>query len=138
MIDIAGRLRWVRDKINHIFDVVNAILPLQETGGTITTTGAVQDVYRVETPLGVFEPNVVQIDFTANTVAETIRVRVYYRVSSAAGALLIKKDEMVFAGVQDPALKNIELEPNRFGVQITLERLAGGALNYPWCAFFRS
>lgn len=138
MIDIVGRVRWVRDRVNALFGLAAATLQLQETGGTITTTGAEQDVYRVETPLGVFEPNVVQIDCTANTAAETIRVRVYYRISSAVGAALIKKDEMVFAGAQDPALKNIELEPNRFGVQVTLQRLAGAALNYPWCALFRS
>lgn len=138
MIDIVGRARWVRDKVNALFALADATLQLQETGGTITTTGAEQEVYRVETPLGVFEPITLQIDFSENTAAETIRIRVYYRVDPATGADFIKKDEMVFAGVQDPKLKNIELEPNRLGVRVTLERLVGGAKDYVWAVFYRS
>lgn len=136
MIDLIGTLRWIYKKVNQIFSLVNALLVLQETGGSITTDGTEQEVYRVETPMGVFEPAKVQIDFSNNTAAETIRVRVRYRITG--GGAFILKDEMVFAGVQDPALKNIELEPNRHGIRVSIERLAGGAWAYEWAVFFRS
>jgi len=136
MIDLIGTLRRIWRRVDMIFDAVLATLVLQETGGTITTTGAVQDVYRNDTPMGTFEPLVVQIDFTNNTAAEIIVVSVYYRIKS--GGDLRLKDQYTFAGVQTPALKNIEVEPNRHGVQVTLQRIAGGALTYDWCVFYRS
>lgn len=135
MIDIVGRVRWIRDKVNQLFALVNAIFTLTETGGNITTDGNEQDVYRIETPLGNFEPRVVQIDFTNNTAADSIRIRVYYRINPTGN--LIKKDEFLVTGAQDPALINVELEPNRYGIRVSMQRLAGGALSYDWCAFTR-
>lgn len=131
---VIGGLTSLMTKLDLVFVLVNAFFTLKETGGTITTTGAVQDVYRNETPMGVFEPRKVQIDFTHQTAAETVVVRVYYRIIS--GGNLIQKDEVIFAGVQTIPLKNIELEPNRFGVQVTMQRTAGGAQNYDWAAFY--
>ena len=130
MIDIIGTLRHIYRRANQIFDFAVATLRLQETGGTITTTGAEQDVYRNETPLGEFFPRKVVIDFTNQTAAETVVVRTYYRIASGGG--LLKKDEETFAATQDPVIRNIELEPNRFGVQVTIERIGGAAQAYPW------
>lgn len=140
MIDIIGTLRHMYRRVNQIFDFSTAGLQLAETGGTITTIGpgTEQDIYRVETPMGSFEPVTVILNMTNNTAAETIRVRVYYRVSATAPAGGVKQDEMIFAGVQNPALKVISLEPNRFGVRVTMELLAGAALTYLWEAHFRS
>lgn len=134
MIDIVGRVRWIRDRANQIFDLANAIFTLTETGGTITTDGSEQDVYINETPLGVFFPRKFQIDLTDMAAADTIRLRLYYRINATGNK--IKKDELSFTGVQDPALINIELEPNRFGIQITIERLAGADQDYDWAVFF--
>jgi len=136
MIDLIGTLRRIHRNVGLALDLIRGLLILEETGGTLSTTGAEQDIYRVENPLGVFEPIKVQIDFTNNTAAETIRIRVYYRI--AGWGNYVMKDEMVFAGVQSPALKNVELEPNRHGIRVTLQRLAGGAQNYDWAVFYRS
>jgi hypothetical protein len=108
--------------INAVFDLVNAILTLTETGGTVTTDGTEQNVYINNAPAGVFDPKIVQIDFTNQTAGETVVIREYYRIKSGGG--MVKMDEVTFAGVQDPLLKNVTLEENRFGVQVTIQRTA--------------
>ncbi len=137
MIDIIGTIRHIKQRVDHIFALVNAMLTLQETGGTVTTTGpGTEDViYTNAAPAGVFEPKNVQIDFTAQTAAETVVVRVYYRIRSGGGPVM--KDEVAFAGVITPKLKNVNLEPNRFGVTVTMERTAGAAKSYDWAVFYR-
>jgi len=139
MIDIIGTLRHVYRRANQLFDFATATLRLIETGGTLTTTGAEDVIYINETPMGVYRPVKVQIDFTNQTGLETTVARVYYRIESDGA--YVKKDERTFEGGMDPGmdeynLVNIELEPNRFGTKITLERTAGGAQDYPWCVFF--
>lgn len=119
---------------SNIFAIVNAMLVLTETGGTVTTTGGEDDVYINDAPAGVFEPRKVMIDFTNQTAAETVVVRTYYRIKSLGN--YIKKDEETFADVQDPPLINVELEPNRFGIKVTIERTAGVAKDYDWCSFY--
>lgn len=123
---------WVT--VDQIFNLVNAILTLKESGGTITTDGTEQDVYRNDSPMGVYKPKKVMIDFYNNAVGDTIVVRVRYRLR--AGGTLRLKDEIVFSGVQSLPIKNIELEPNRFGVQVTMQRTAGGQANYDWEVFY--
>lgn len=130
----SAALMSVSATINLMFALVNAIFTLKETGGTITTTGGVQDVYRNETPLGVFKPKKVLIDTTNNTAAETIVIKVYYRIISGGGPIL--KDTVSFAGVQAVPLKNIDLEPNRFGILVTLQRTAGGIMTYDYEVFY--
>ena len=122
-------------RLIDIFNIVNAILVTTETGGTITTSGAEQNVYINNAPAGVYEPLKVMIDFTNQTAVETVVVRTYYRINPTGN--LIKKDEVTFVGVQDPALINVELEPNRYGIQVTMERTAGAALDYDFAVFYR-
>jgi hypothetical protein len=121
--------------IDNIFSIVNALLTLTETGGTVTTDGTEQNVYINNAPSSVFDPKIVQIDFTNHTATETVVIREYYRIKSGGG--LIKKDEKTFAGVQDPLLKNVTLEPNRFGVQVTIEKTAGTNRGYDFEAVYR-
>lgn len=94
------------------------------------------DIYRVEDPMGVFKPLKVMVDFTNQTAAETVVVRIYYRITG--GGLLTLKDEQTFAGAQTEDIKNIELEPNRHGVQVTITRIAGAAQDYEWMAAFEA
>lgn len=140
MIDKIAVLRWIRNRVEQIFEIVGSILRLTETGGTLTTDGTEQNLYISETPLGVYKPIKVQIDFTNQTGLETTIARVYYRISPPPGGW-VKKDERTFeggmdAGMDEYNLVNIELEPNRFGIKVTLERTAGGAQAYPWTVFF--
>jgi len=132
---IGPQLNLISTLVRAIFDIVNAGLVTTETGGTITTDGTEQNVYINNTPSGVFEPLTVQLDCTNMIAGDSLRIRVYYRI--VTGGNLVKKDEYVLNGAQDPALKNIELEPNRFGTQVTMERLAGVDRAYDWSAFVR-
>lgn len=121
--------------IQDIFDLVNAMLVTMETGGSITTDGTEQTIYINNAPAGVYEPLKLMVDFTNQTQAETVIIRTYYRIN-LLGAL-IKKDEVTFAGEQDPPLINVELEPNRYGIWVTIQRTAGAAWVYDWAVFYR-
>lgn len=120
----------------NILGAVNTILTLTETGGTVTTDGTEQNVYINNAPAGVYDPKIIQIDFTNQTAGETVVIREYYRIKSGGG--LIKKDERQFAGVQDPLLKNVVLEPNRFGVQVTIEKTVGANRAYDYEAVYNT
>lgn len=124
------------DDIGAIFDLVNAILVLTETGGTVTTTGGEDDVYINNAPAGVYEPKKVMIDLTPMTATETVVVRTYYRIKS--GGALRLKDKVEFTGIQDPPLINVELEPNRFGCRVSIETTAGDDLAYDWEALYKA
>jgi len=131
--------------VNAIFDLVNAGLVTTETGGTILTTGpgTEDDIYINNAPAGVYKPLKVMIDFSVfvrgaenhgSQATETIVLRTYYRIYP--GGNLIKKDEVTLAGARDPALINVELEPNRYGCSVTMERIAGNARYYDWSCVY--
>jgi len=61
-------------------------------------------------------------------------VRTNYRI--IPGGALIEQDEVTFAAAQDPDLKNIDLEPNRYGISVTIEKTAGTNRAYPWEVFY--
>ena len=115
--------------------IATSLLTLTETGGTITTDGTEQNVYINNAPAGIFAPRIVQIDFTNQTAGETVVIREYYRIIS--GGNLIMMDEVTFAGVQDPLLKNVSLENNRFGVQVTIEKTVGANRDYDYEAVYK-
>ena len=118
-----------------IREVTDAEAILTETGGTITTDGTEQTVYVNENPAGIFEPRVFKLDFTNQTAAETVEIKTYYKI--AFGGAYIKDGDTAFAGVQDPLLKNVHLEPTRFGVKVTIEQTAGQEYHaYAWEVFY--
>ena len=121
--------------IDNTFSIVNAILTLTETGGTITTNGALQSLYVNNAPAGIFQPRKLLLDFTNHVAGDTMIIRTYYRLN-AAGAL-IKQDEETIIGVQDPAIITIDLEDNRFGYEITIEKTLGANLTYDWEVIYK-
>jgi hypothetical protein len=126
----------INQEVKRVFDIVNAELVTTETGGTITTDGTEQTIYINNAPAGVFEPRAIQLDFTNQTAAETVVIRTYYRINPAGG--LIKQDEVSFAGVQDPLLKTIRLVENRYGIKVTIQKIAGSNLAYDWEVIYRA
>jgi hypothetical protein len=116
--------------ISNIFGIVNALLVTSESGGTLTADGTEQNVYISNTPASLFEPIIVNIDCTNMAAGDIVILRLYYRI--APGGNLIMKDEITLNGPQTPALKNIGLEYNRFGVQVTLEQTAGVNRDFDW------
>lgn len=128
----------VGDTADQIHELVAAEFTLQETGGTVTSTGAEQTLYLNNNPLGCFNPVAVFIDLNAMAQADTTDFRVYYRISAGGGLEL--QDYQSYTGV-DGGLANskkliiIDLHPNRFGIWVTLEQTAGAAQDYPWEIF---
>lgn len=120
---------------NTVVNLLASILTLTETGGMITTDGTEQDVYVNNSPSGIFEPRIFQLDFTNQTAAETTVVRTYYRIKS--GGAFIKQTETTYAGVQDPLLNTIDLEENRFGFKVTIEKTAGANRDYDYEVLYK-
>lgn len=134
-------VKGILNRVNAIFNQVNAIQVLTETGGSITTTAAELDIYRVETPLGVFKPISFKIDLTNMLAADDLTIRVYERI--VTGGALVRSDVQNYAGVQtvEPVspMKTITLDPNRFGFQITIdENGASGHVVCPWAITYES
>ena len=118
-----------------IREVTDSEAILTETGSTITTDGTEQTIYTEETPAGIFEPRILKIDFTNQTATETVDLRVYYRI--IPGGNMILESLTTFAGAQDPDLKTISLDPNRYGVRVTIDNTAVGAHRaYDWEVFY--
>lgn len=118
------------NNLGLVFDLVNAIFTLKETGGSLLATAAEQTLVEVAGPMGVFKPAKVKVDCTNMAWGDTTILRWYERIA-AAGAY-IQKDEITLNGPQIPPLRDIDLEPNRHGVRITLQQTAGGMKNYGW------
>ncbi|TFG97080.1 hypothetical protein E4H12_09535 [Candidatus Thorarchaeota archaeon] len=121
--------------MDQIFALVSAQQVLTETGGVVTTDGTEQDLFIINAPAGVFQPEMILLDFTNQTATEILVVREYYRI--AAGGGFIMADEVTFTGVQDPLLKLISLAPNRYGIRITIELTAGTNRAYAYEAVYK-
>jgi len=131
-----GATPGILNVVNDIFDLVNALLVLTETGGTVTATapGTEDNVYINDAPAGVFKPIGIMLNTSDLAGGETVIVRTRYR-TEAGGALVIQGAPTLFAGVQAEPMKYIELKPNRFGVQVTIEGTAG--VVYVWEVFYK-
>jgi len=129
--DLDADVVLLQADVTDILAVTNALPTLSETGGTVTTDGTEQNVYVNTTPLGEFRPIAVVINFTAQQAGEETIVRQYYD-NAPGGAGLLLADELTFVGVIAPAMIIIDLDPNRYGVAVTIERTVGAARAYPW------
>jgi len=128
--DIAAILTDTGTTLPAILTIIRAVtdaMPVLENAfGTITTDGTEQDVYINDAPAGVFLPICVDIDFTNQTAAETTVVKHYKRMKSG-GAMVSKTAPTTYAGiVADPKVRTITLQPNRFGIKVTIQRTAIG------------
>ena len=118
-----------------IREVTDSEAILTEVADTITTDGTEQTVYTEETPAGIFEPRCFKIDMTNQTAAETVDIRVFYRIIAGGGMVL--QSLTTFAGAQSPDLKLVSLEPNRYGIRITIQNTAVGVHRaYDWEVFY--
>ena len=127
---LQATLDEIYEDTDAIREVTDSEAILTEVAGQITTDGTEQTLYTEESPAGIFEPRCCKIDFTNQTATETVVIRVSYRISP--GGNLILQSATTFAGAQDPDLINIELEPNRYGFGITIEKTAGTNRAYDW------
>ncbi len=120
--------------VHAIEAITDAEAILEETGGTITTDGTEQNVYINNAPAGVYEPRRLIIDFANQTVTETVRILVYYRI--APGGPWVIDDRETIVGVPVNAGIAIDLKPTRYGVRVTIEKTAGTNRAYDWEVFY--
>lgn len=107
---------------------------LTEAGGSLTTDGNEQNLYINESPAGVFVPRILKINTTNHTAAETIVIREYYRTVS--GGAYLEHDEVTYAGAITEDEITVHLDPNRFGIKVTIEKTAGNNKAYVWEVFY--
>ena len=124
----------ILEDTDAIREVTDAEPVLEETGGTLTTDGNVQVLYINNAPAGVFRPVCLKLDFSNHTAGETIAVDVEYRI--APGGAFVLQDSTTFAGVPAALLVNIDLEPNRYGIMVNIQRTAGTNRVYDWEVFY--
>ncbi len=132
LVDVAT-VDTVVDAIRAVTDVTPV---LEETGGTITSDGAEQNVYINNAPEGVYVPNYVSIDFTNNTAAQSAVIRQYRRYKAGGDWIKIGEEDPI-VDLPDPAGYDIEMKPNRFGIKVTLQ-VTGASKTYDWTVFYRA
>jgi len=121
--------------ITAIRVIVDALAVLTESGGTLTTDGTEQNVYINNAPAGVFRPVCVKIDCSNHTAGETIVIREYYRLKSG-GDYILHDESPPYVGLIDPPEIKVDLDPNRYGIKVTMERTGGVARAYDWEVFY--
>ena len=110
--------------------VASATGVLTETGGTLTTDGNEQNIYINESPAGLYVPRTLKIDTTNHTATETIVIKEYYRIET--GGAYLEHDELTYAGVITEDEITVYLDPNRYGIKVTIEKTAGNNRAYVW------
>lgn len=119
-----------------IREVTDSEAILTETSGQITTDATEQTIYIANAPAGVFRPVCVKIDFTNQTATETVVIRTYYKI--AVGGAFALQDLVTYAGVVSPELINTDLEPNRYGVWVSIQNTVIGTHRaYDWEVFYK-
>jgi hypothetical protein len=116
--------------LESIYDLADAILDLTETGGTLTADGTEQTVWTTDAPSGSFEPRVVFIEATNMAASDSITIKEYYRIKSGGSYVML--DTRVYSDAQTRKLIKVTLEPNRYGIKVTLQQTAGTNRNYDW------
>ncbi len=115
--------------ISDTLALIIASLAMTNVDDNITTDGTEQDIYLNNAPGAVFYPRNIQLNTSNMVGGDVVVVREYYRIRPAGGMVL--KDSVAIDNKGNP-LKNIELEENRYGVQVTVERTAGGDRSYDY------
>jgi len=129
-----GELRTGSKGLEQIYDLVDQIFTLKRVGDTITTDGTEQNLYIVDNPDFPFHPTKLIIDVTNMVAGDSIQIKEYYRLKS--GGSYIRKMTYSYVDNEDPPLKVIELEPNTYGVKITITRVLGTDRAYDYEVYF--
>ena len=134
LTELEAAVAVIEEDVDAIRAITDAEAILTETGGQLTTDGTEQTIYTNEAPAGVFRPICLKMDFFNQTAIETTVLRIYYRI--APGGAFGEQDATTFVGAVDPELINIDLEPNRYGIRVTIEKTAGTNRAYDWEVFY--
>jgi len=121
--------------VADVFEEVNGILTLRETGEVLTADGTEQNTYIDNNPLGSFKPLHEFIDLSNMLALDTLIVRVYYRVADGGGWL--QEDWQQYVGAtggltNGKVLIAVDLYPCRFGIRVTIEQSVGAFRDFLW------
>ena len=126
--------------VDGIDAAVDALLTLQEAGGTLTATGAEQTLYGEDAPIGCAEQVCMFVSLDDMAGGDTTVLRAYSRIAPGGGYELWHYASYAGAdgGLTDgKTAVVIDLKPNRFGWKVTLEQTAGVNADYAWEFFGR-
>ena len=143
MIGLIDRIKKIVRRmpfVDYLFDILNSVLTLQETGGehTPSALNAEENLIIQNSPLGSFKPLPLLISLDEMLAGDTIVLRLYHRISSGGGYDLL--DSASYAGING-GLTNSKTAvpvipyPNRFGYKITLEQTTGVERAFIWEVF---
>jgi len=124
----------VQSDVDAIREVTDSEAILTEIGGCLTTDGNVQNLFIAEAPAGIFRPICLKLDFSNHTAGETVAVDIEYRI--APGGAFILESSTPFAGVPEQLLNTFDLDPNRYGVKVTIQKTEGTNRAYDWEVFY--
>jgi len=120
--------------VDAIREVTDSEAILTEIGGQLTTDGNVQNLYIAEAPAGIFRPICLKLDFSNHTAAETVVVGIEYRIAPSGAFIL--ESSTTFAGVPVQLLQTFDLDPNRYGIKVTITKTEGTNRAYDWEVFY--
>jgi len=129
-----GALRTGSKGLQQIFDLIDQLFNLGRVGDVTTTDGTNQTVFIVDNPDFPFTLTKFIIDGTNNAAGDTVEIKVYYRITEGGNYILESTTSMI--GDISPDLVVVELQPNTFGVKISLEKTAGVNRAYNWECYF--
>jgi hypothetical protein len=119
-----GALRTGSKGLEQIYDLNDSLpIKLNRIGDTITTTASEANLYISDAPEYNFEPYKLIVDLTNMANGDTILIKEYYRIKSGGNYIL--KRTYTYNDIQSPSLDSINLEPNIYGVKLTVQRTAG-------------
>lgn len=125
---------WTAETLKASYGLLDAILDLTRTGDTLTADGTEQNMYISDAPSGLFKPLKIHVDLTNMAASDTVTLKVYYRIKSAGSYIL--QSSTTYNNAQTIPLITIDLDPNLFGVKVTLQQTAGTNRTYDWEIFY--
>lgn len=122
-----------------IFNEVSSLMTSRVLAGTCTAadaTGTENELF-AHIPVGIAKPLVVKINLDNLVAGDAVAIKLYYQMSSGGG--WVQEDYQSYGGI-DGGLTNgnklitVHLDPNPFGVRITLTQSDGTARSFVWFA----
>jgi len=125
-----GSLKTGSKGLNQLYDLVDQIFTLKRIGDDVTTDGSEQNLFIIDSPDFPMTPKKLLVDLTNMVAGDSIQIKEYYRLKS--GGSYIRKMTYSYTDNEDPPLKVIDLEPNTYGVKLTITRVLGTDRTYSY------
>jgi len=137
---ILERLEDIKDYVRVAADTYDEVVGLPFSRSIVSSltaadaTGTENELFS-HVPIGVAKPQTLKINLDDMVALDAIIVRLYYRYASEGG--WVQEDYQPYANV-DGGLANgsksisVKLDPNPYGVRVTLAQTSGTARAYGW------